>query len=128
MSSQHAQEKFTCVTHVWRYSSLQHQTTSRQTQIRLTREATHLWLYIIHGVAFLYRLQVYCALKALYSTCHIHTHIDKLMAEAAMQDAKCSSGAIWGSVHMGVWLPPVISSQGEGEQYQHPCSSVTIME
>ena len=28
----------------------------------------------------------------------IHAHIHTLMAEAAMQGADCSSGAIWGSV------------------------------
>ena len=29
---------------------------------------------------------------------HSHPHIDTQMAEAAMQDTNCSSGAIWGSV------------------------------
>ena len=43
---------------------------------------------------------VYRMLKALYNTCHIHpfTYIQALMAEAVMQRASCSSGAIWGSL------------------------------
>ena len=57
-----------------------------------------LLILFLNGLAF----PVYWPLKATsqrLSTCSaIYTHICTVMAEAAMQVANCSSGAIWGSV------------------------------